>query len=124
MAEEPPRSEISFVQRGDLRASVTIVLVPREMRMHQVTEDELRQLRTGANSPSLTLFGVAVGGAVTLGITLATVELATSVHATFVASLIATAGRTLFFGLNAIRDYLSIRKLIQHIEQQHVGRHP
>jgi hypothetical protein len=123
VAGEPPRSEISFVQRGDPRASVTIEIVPREMRMHQVTDDELRQLRSGANSSSLTLFGVAIGGAITIGVTLGTVELTTSVHATFVASFIATVGLTLFFGFNAVRDYLSVKRLIQHIERQHTGRH-
>lgn len=118
MADEAPATGIVFAQPGDPNTSLTIAYVPREMRVHQITEDELRMLRTGANSPSLALLGIALGLVATSVTTLATVDLPNRTFAVFVAVLLASTLLTLFFGFHASRDFLAVRALIDRIERK------
>lgn len=104
------------LRRGDGRERVTMTFMPREVRMHYVSETELDDLKSGWASPSLALFGVTFGAAVTAVVTILTVEMSAQLFAGFVGAAIATTCLTVLFGVQAVREYRALTRRVNEIK--------
>jgi hypothetical protein len=89
------------------------------VKMYVVSEDKLDLLSSsGSNSINLALFTLVSGIAVTLIITLYTVDITDPIkRATFWAVFWAMSILTLYFGINAVRDLLRARRLARTIKE-------
>jgi hypothetical protein len=97
--------------------SVTTVFHPRTLEMHMVTDHELTDIASGAQSIHIGFFGVSFGALVAAAITLITVPLASSAHAAFVASTIVLFVLSAYFGVRGISDYRSSKDRVNRIRQ-------
>jgi len=73
--------------------------------MHIVTESELTDIASGAQSIHVGFFGITFGALVAVAIVLITLPLQTSAHAAFVASLVVLLIMSAYFGVRAVSDY-------------------
>jgi Flp pilus assembly protein TadB len=96
---------------------VTTVFHPRVLDMHSVTDQELIDIASGAQSIHIGFFGITFGALVAVALTLLTVSLASSMHAVFVAALIVLAVMSAYFGSRAVSDYRSSRSRVERIRQ-------
>jgi hypothetical protein len=93
-----------------------IEYVPTVVRVHYVPEYQLEGLATGGATVNLGLAGMTFGAAVTIIVTLVTVDMGAYAFASFVAALIATSGLTAFFGSAAYRDHQKARRQLDAIK--------
>jgi len=89
------------------------------LRLYGLSEDKLRALEQGSDSPSLGLLGLFGGIAFSALTTIKTVELTDYLTAWFVGSFVASAGLSLILALQAIRERRVRKRLFAEIREQH-----
>ena len=95
---------------------VIIAYSKRTVRMHHVTETELRGIASLGNSANLAFLGISFGALVGFAITLATVPLVDpATHASFVSLVWLSAIASLYFGIRSIVDGRNVQRRIKEI---------
>jgi hypothetical protein len=119
MEDEQRQLVIPFAGPEGKGPRMTIEWPHVRMRLFELNEDQLQGLKQGANSASLGLLGLFGGIAFSAITTIATVELTDRATAWFVGCLVASAGLTVFFSFQAIREHRNTQSLIARIQEQH-----
>jgi hypothetical protein len=108
---EPPS-----IQPGPLPSATTVEEVPRHLRMHRVTDQELTVLASVKSGIHIAFFGVTFGCFVAFWIVLRTVTaMSGSDHTLFLVLTFVSALLAAFFGLMAIVELQSMRRLASDI---------
>lgn|GEM_PF-3688376 len=95
--------------------------------MYYVFDQELDTLGSASAQASLHLafFGVSIGAAITLAITLGTVEIGSPrAYAAFWGAFLLSVVSTLYFGIRAALDFRRSRRQIREIRKQSREREP
>jgi len=100
---------------------VTITIRPRYLSMSMVSDQELETIGSASAEGSLylALFGVAVGGVLALGITLATVDIPSAkTYAAFWAAFLVSCVGMIYFGILSVAKYRKAQREIKGIVQE------
>ncbi len=116
----------SLIDKPKGRAQTLIIdLVPRRMRMHQVSEGELENLSTGGNSLDQLFFGSSLGAAVTLLVTVFTVPITSPYsHATFIMMTWVAWASTVFFGVRVGMDWRKVSLMMKGYREKPIEPPP
>lgn len=124
MTPSPPNSAPSppsFVAyRGGAAKGLTVDLMPRRLKLFQVTEDELESLYTSGNYKTLDigLFSLCFGVVVTVAGTLATVDISSDrTHAVFWAVLVVSLFAAVFFAFRSVIAWRSAARRLADIRE-------
>lgn len=112
MAQQPSDIQATSVP------STTIIQVPGQIVMYNVSEQELETLFSGFTSLRATFLGVAAGALITVLAVVLSVELSDRKFAVFIALLFVSGGFTLFFGAGMVQDIREHGKRLQRIRQR------
>jgi hypothetical protein len=116
MATSPISPKVPVKQSG---ATITMNPVHRQMNYFSVTEDELESLYTAGNYKTLdvSMFSLAFGSAIALGLTMATVDIADAkVYATIASALIVSVVGGVYFLWRAIIAWRSAARTFKSIK--------
>jgi hypothetical protein len=97
---------------------LTTVFHSRTLDMHIVTESELTDIASGAQSIHIGFFGITFGALFAVAIVLITLPLQTSAHAAFVASLVVLLIMSAYFGVRAVSDYRQSKHRVELIRSK------
>src|SRR4051812_15327291 len=96
---------------------VTMTVTPRDFEALVVTEEEFESVASGGNTLQVGFFGIAIGAAVSFGISLLTTTPTTPVWqwGTFVALFGLSLTLTAYFGMATYREWRQNKSRIQRI---------
>lgn len=101
---------------------LTVNQHPRDVDCFTILDVELDMLSENFSSLSLVFAGASLGAAISLGATVLSVDtLDPKVHGGFVGTTVAMAVLTVFFGYNAVRDWLKARSTANTVRQRPVA---
>jgi hypothetical protein len=121
--EMDKQAGVARIQVERPESPVTIDIMPRRVAMYRVFETELENLGSAQNSVHLAFFGIAFGAALTLSVTLITVDINNSkTYASFWASLLVSVGASFYFGLRALFDWRKAKRHVRDIKEQNSKR--
>ncbi len=110
--------ELLVVQPESESAPITTVIVARKIEMYLVSPEELKSIVSGNTSIHLTFFGLTLGAAITLLITLFSVAIEGKIFGAFVGSVILTLILSGYFGIRAWKDWGSGRETIKQLMEK------
>lgn len=111
----PTSSSSEFILPESTASPVTITVVPRNIAVHFVTEEELEALAEGKASLYMSLFGIAIGILGTSLGTLFSTELQGNTFLAFEGLAITTGFLTVFFGIGSYREWRNIKQRVESI---------
>jgi hypothetical protein len=96
--------------------SCTVEIIPRRLKMHNVSESELDALASGSTSINLTFFGICLGAAISFGIVLRTTTLEPFSKAVFEALFFSSLVMGAYFGVFGVKDHRASKKRLSDIK--------
>jgi hypothetical protein len=112
------REQKGIVTGETPRPLTTIVQVPAEIVMYNVSEPELEALASGSHSIHLVFFGISLGALIAFAITIITAQLEVRLFATFIALLAVSILATAYFSVKTITDIRANNRRLNHIKQR------
>jgi len=98
---------------------LTITAQPRDVDLFSIFDFELDVMSESFSSLSLAFTGITVGVALSLGVTLVTIDdLQSEVHATFAGVTVAAVLLSFFFGWRAILDWQKARSIAKAVRKR------
>ena len=93
----------------------TVEIIPRHLRLINISETELRALASGSNSTDLTFFGICFGATVAFGIVLYSGGISDVQQATYKMLLCAAIVLSSYFGVQSIRNYRQSKRNLKDL---------
>src|SRR5665213_823 len=112
-----------LLDRSKSKAQTLIIdVVPRRMRVHQISEGEIENIANSGNSLNQLFFGCSIGASLSLLTTVITVPISSPyTHATFILMTWFTAGATIFFGARTFVDSRRVTTMMKSYREKPVG---
>jgi hypothetical protein len=109
----------TIIQAETTESPVSILYAPRRVTVYRLFEMELDRLSSAQNSLHVAFFGVAFGTALSLGITLSTVEISRPrVLAAYWGIFICSTVLAIYFFVRGLLDWRASRQQIRTIKEQ------
>jgi uncharacterized membrane protein YciS (DUF1049 family) len=96
----------------------TVVQVPAEIVMYNVSEPELDAIASSSSSIHLVFFGISVGALIAFAIVMCTASLGVLLFATFAALLAVSILATAYFGIRTRADIKANTRRLSRIKQR------
>jgi hypothetical protein len=102
---------------------VTVEVVPRHLRMHNISESELDALTSDGSTLNLTFFGICFGAFVSFAVVLYTGGVTDPTkHATFSMLTFSCLLMSAFFGIRGVSEYLSWQKKRSEMKSELISK--
>jgi hypothetical protein len=98
--------------------SCTVEYVPRHLRMHTVSENELDAIASGSSSLNLTFFGVCFGAAISFSIVLYNGGIDVNHKSMYDMLLFAATILSAYFGVRGGKDYFTSKGKLDALKKE------
>ena len=117
MSEQPSPQQESGIQTPERGSYTVIAHYKQRIEMYHILRQDLDNLISGYGSIHLTLFGIAVGAALTVIITYYAVPLQEPIKTRFWAAGVISIVISVYCGIMAYRDWCRARDHIKRIKE-------